>query len=409
MNKKRTVVVIGGGAAGMTAAVAAAGNGADVTIIEHKDRVGRKLLATGNGRCNYTNADMKTGYFRGTDLEIVPAVLSQFDEKKTLAFFEKLGIVPKSKNGLYYPKSEQASAILDVLRMELASLGVRILLEREVKSAVREQGGFSVTTQKEKIRCDRLVIAAGGKASPSSGSDGSGYLLARSFGHTIVPVVPALVQLRSKADLFRTVAGVRTDAKVTAFVDGSYCAEDTGELQLTDYGLSGIPVFQISRYISVGLSRKQKAAVCIDFLPDMEEEEAKAFFWKRKAAAKQKTAEEFLIGIFNKKLAVFLLKQAGIRPSEKTGKLSEKQMQKFVACCKRFEVPIEKTNPFEQAQVCAGGVKTTELIYDTMESRYVPGLYFAGEILDIDGMCGGYNLQWAWATGTIAGAHAAKG
>ena len=408
MERKRKVAVIGAGASGMVAAIEAARQGAEVILLEHKDRVGKKILSTGNGNCNFTNELMTADCFRGEDLSAIRKVLKEFGTKDTLDFFSGLGIVPKSRQGYYYPKSEQATAVLDVLRMELERLGVQVLCDTHV-SGIKKKKDFMIQTSAKKINADAVILATGGKASSVLGSDGSGYELAKTMGHTIAPVVPALVQLHAKGDFFKQVSGVRTEAKVSLKVDQKTVAEDTGELQLTNYGISGIPVFQISRFAALALYKKKKPVAVLDFVPDMDEKELYQFLSDRIRQNGKKTAEEFLIGMFNKKLIPVFLKKASIPLKVYAHKLKDNEIRSLVSVLKQFEMEIIKTNPFDQAQVCAGGVRTAELFIPEMESKYVKGLYLTGELLDVDGICGGYNLQWAWATGYLAGLHAAKG
>lgn len=409
MGEKRRVAIAGAGASGIVAAIMAARCGASVTLIEHKDRIGKKILSTGNGRCNFTNEYMESECFRGENTSIVPEVLKQFGTPETLQFFAGLGLVAKSKmGGYYYPRSEQATAVVDVLSMELERLGVTVLLDTHVNEIKLGKDFFLKTTTKN-LNADAVILATGGKASSVLGSDGSGYALAKAFGHTVAPVVPALVQLHGKGTFFKLVSGVRVDAKVSLRVDGNIVASDTGELQLTNYGISGIPVFQISRYAALALYQKKTPVAVIDFVPDMPEAELFAFWRTRKAQNAQKSAEEFLVGMFHKKLISILLRASGIRNDGQVEKLTDEQLHKLTMKCKSFEIEITETNPFEQAQICAGGIRTTEIHAASMESNYVEGLYLTGELLDIDGICGGYNLQWAWATGYLAGIHAAKG
>ena len=408
MERKKRVAVVGAGASGIVAAIMAARGGAEVILIEHKDRVGKKILSTGNGKCNYTNDYMTTDCFRGEDLSTVSKVLKEFGTKETLDFFYELGILPKSRQGYYYPKSEQATAILDVLRMELERLNVQVLCDTHV-SSIKKKKDFMLQTASKRLNADCVILATGGKASSVLGSDGSGYDLAKSMGHSIAPVVPALVQLHAKGDFFKQVSGVRTEAKVSVKIDGKIVAEDTGELQLTNYGVSGIPVFQISRYASEALYKKKKPFVVLDFMPDMTKEELEDFLAMRIEKNPKKTAEELLVGIFNKKLIPVFLKKASISLKTYAYKLNSKEFISLINVLKSFELEIIKTNPFEQAQICAGGVRTEELYIPSMESKYVPGLYITGELLDVDGICGGYNLQWAWATGYLAGSNSVKG
>ena len=252
-------------------------------------------------------------------------------------------------------------------------------------------------------------MATGGKAAPVLGSDGSGYGLAKSFGHTVSTIVPALVQLIGKGNYFKQISGVRTNAIVKLFVNGEYVVSDIGELQLTNYGLSGIPVFQVSRYAAKALHDKKSVYAEIDFLPTMSEEKLKKFITDRKKQHGERLASEFFIGMLNNKLATMLLKEAYIPAHISANEIREDKWDKLLEFIKHFRIEIVDTNSFEQAQVCAGGIRTDEIYGDTMESIYEKGLYLTGELLDVDGVCGGYNLQWAWATGYIAGENAVKG
>ena len=406
--RQKHVIVVGGGASGLVAAITAARGGAQVTILEQKDRVGKKILSTGNGRCNFTNACMKEEYFRGDETTIVAEVLRMFGYREAIAFFENLGVISKNRNGYMYPISDQASTILDVLSMEVKRLGISVRLNEKVIDVKPNSKGFFVKTNQGMHEGDAVILASGGKAASVLGSDGSGYALAKSLGHTLSPVVPALVQLKCKGDFFKQLAGVRTQAKVDLYVEDQLVATDVGELQLTNYGISGIPVFQVSRFAAKALYYKKHTKAVIDFFPSMDQDAFWNCFTERLKHHSTKTAEEFLIGMFHKKLIGVLLKEAGIRLRTPVSEISQKQWQQFSKMCKHFELVVEATNDFEQAQVCAGGVRTTEIDHATMESIYVKNLYLIGELIDIDGICGGYNLHWAWATGYLAGQSAAR-
>lgn len=406
--KKKNIVIVGGGASGMIAAIFAARNGASVTILEQKDRIGKKILSTGNGRCNLTNEYMSEACFHGDDASIVQSVLAEFDFQKTCHFFEELGLMLKSRQGYIYPISDQASAVLDVLRMEINRLHISVQTNTKVLSIKKNQV-FQIQTSSGDLQADAVILATGGMAAPALGSDGSGYLLAKEMGHSISEVVPALVALRAKEGIFHQLGGIRTKAKVSLYVEEKLVAEDTGELQLTDYGISGIPVFQTSRFATKALKRNLDTVVEIDFMPTMSETEFYDYMNHRRAVQGHKTAEEFCIGILHKKLGNALLKQAGIKADLCISCVKEKSFLNFLQLCKHFQTTIIASNTFEQAQVCAGGVRTTAIHPQTMESMKVSGLYLVGELLDVDGICGGYNLQWAWSTGYLAGVNAAKG
>lgn len=405
---KQTILVIGGGAAGMMAAIHAARADAQVTILEHMDRIGKKILSTGNGKCNLTNVAQLPEYYRSSTSGFAFSVIERYTAERTMDFFQELGILPKSKGGYIYPNSEQASAVLDVLRMELEHRGVETICSCHV-TEIRVKGkAFQIHTSLGTYQADAVILAAGSKAAPVTGSDGSGYDLAKRMGHRIVPVLPALVQLCCQEKHYKQLSGIRTEAKLTLLVDGKEVAQETGELQLTDYGISGIPTFQISRFASEGLYRKLPVKVRIDFLPGMDSRQAKEMFFLRMEQMGYKTWEEWMTGLLNKKLALVLLKLADIRPDQVTGKTERSKCDMLLSLLKTYETVIASTKPYENAQVCCGGVDCKEIDPGTMESRLVKGLYLAGEIVDVDGICGGYNLQWAWSSGAIAGMAAAE-
>ncbi len=408
----RRVLVIGGGAAGMTAAIMAARSGASVTLLERMDRVGKKLLSTGNGRCNFTNLDQKPEYYRCSQADFPWKVIGQFPMEKTVEFFAGLGILAKERNGCLYPNSDQASSVLDVLRLELERLRVPVLTGCRVQGVQREGGSLRVLTGQGPFPADAAVLAAGSKAAPATGSDGSGYELARGLGHRIITPLPALVQLRCAEKDYKQMAGVRTDAGIVLCVeerDGVWrpAASDCGELQLTDYGISGIPVFQVSRYAAAALHSKRRVKAAIDFLPRQTPEETAAMIRRRADAMPDRTCEQWMCGLLNKKLSVVLLKRAGLSPSQKAGSVNESGWNALMGQMRSFETMVTATNSYEQAQVCCGGVDTAEVDPATLLSRKTKGVYLAGEILDVDGICGGYNLQWAWSSGAVAGLHAA--
>lgn len=406
--KVKKILIIGGGASGMTAAIAAARKGAAVTILEHMDRIGKKILSTGNGKCNYTNRRQGLRCYRGEDPAFVLPVLDQFGFEETVAFFQELGIYPKERDGCFYPASEQAAAVLDVLRMELRRLGVQIVTGCEVTSVQKKGNGFLISSNQERFRADSCIFACGGRAFPKSGSDGSAYGLIEKLGHTFVIMVPALVQLKAKQTFFKSIAGVRTDCRVKLLVEQEPVCEDRGEVQLTDCGISGIPTFQVSRYAAKALYDKKSVQALLDFVPCMQEEKLYEEMKKRFGRGDGKTAEEALIGLFSKKLIPLFLKQSGISPREEAGHVSERKIRELCKEFKCFKVDIADTKGFAAAQTSAGGVRTDGIWAQTMESKIVSGLYFAGEVVDIDGICGGYNLQWAWASGYVAGVHAAE-
>ncbi len=389
----------------MAAAITAARQNADVTILEHMDRVGKKLLSTGNGKCNLTNMNIREECYRCSQKGFPMKVLSKFGVEDTLSFFDELGLMTKNKNGYLYPNSEQASTVLDLLRLELSRRKILVVNGCRVKKIRHENSPhrFKVETDSKTFQGDSLILAAGSKAAPFTGSDGSGYELAKDLGHRVILPLPALVQLRCEGSHFKALAGVRCEAQVSLYCDGKRTAEDLGEVQLTDYGISGIPVFQVSRFASRALAEGKNVKAVLDFLPSLSTEETRTFFSRRRERLGHLACSDFLAGIFHKKLAAVLLKQSGIPAGQLTGQTGSDAWNRLLKKIKCFESTVTATNSFEQAQVCCGGVDTRQIRPENLESRLVPGLYVTGELLDVDGICGGYNLQWAWSTGCLAG------
>lgn len=432
------VVVAGGGASGLTAAIFAAENGARVTILEHKDRVGKKILMTGNGRCNLTNMGDVHGRYHSSDaysMDRIYDTLARFDAARTREFFERLGLYTREKrDGGVYPVSEQASIVLDVLRSACARLGVEIRTDCEVTAVrpARTGGGTVSVTQyahadqeqhkpaknrdrmpskKEEIRYDRLILATGGKAAAVSGSDGSGYGLARRLGHSVVEPLPALVQLRCEGAFFKALSGVRAQARIGLLIDGREAACEEGELQLTDYGISGIPVFQLSGLASRAVFGGKTCEAQINFISYIEDADSGIFdrsIMRNVVEFSDKTAEELLSGLVHKKVAAVVCKRNGIASGTTVGQVGADRIGDCIRLLADFRVRITAPNSFENAQVCCGGVPLVE-VSENFESNICSDIYLTGELLDCDGVCGGYNLQWAWATGAIAGRDAARG
>ena len=403
----RHVAVIGGGAAGMMAAITSAREGARVTILEHKERIGKKILSTGNGRCNFTNTYQTPACYRSDNRDFAWNIIQKFNVEKTISFFKELGIYPKDRNGYLYPYSDQAAAILEVLQIEVAKLDICVMTEINVLDIQPVKKEIRITTDKKTITADSVILACGSKAAPVTGSDGSGYQLAKLFGHRIVPVLPALVQLRCAEKFYKSISGVRVQGTVEIYADDISLASDTGEIQLTNYGISGIPVFQVSRYAAKALYKKQSVTAVLNFMPDMNKEEFLLFLQERITLCPYKTLDEFFTGVFPKKLCELWIRLSRLPKEMRVSDLSGEQLEKLVLLIQHLRTHITETNSFEQAQICCGGVDTTEINPDTLESNYVPGIYFAGELLDVDGICGGYNLQWAWSSGFVAGKEAA--
>lgn len=400
------IVILGAGASGLTAAISAAvcNPESQVTLLEHGEQAGKKILSTGNGRCNLTNENMSEKFYRCPDMQAVKTVLSAFNYEDTLHFFRDLGLIFKNRDGYIYPYSGQAYAVREVLQMKCKELGIICLTECQAYDIVPKKKGFLICfrdknknhkNQDRKLQADRLIVATGSSASNLPSADDSGLLLMRKLGYKIHPFLPALTGLRCKEAFCKALAGVRCDGNIKLYVNGNYVAEDTGEIQLTDYGLSGIPVFQVSRYAALGLYQKKKVTAVVDFFPETELSGLQQIFQEKRKSCPQKTLEEQCIGVWNQKLAaVFAGKSGG-------------DMDFLLHTMKHCEFHVQAVNPPSQAQVCTGGIDVSQINFTTMESKIHRNLFFAGEIIDVDGMCGGYNLQWAWATGFLAGRSAA--
>lgn len=403
--------VIGGGASGMIAAISAARMGAQVTILEGTDRIGHKILATGNGKCNFTNDFMNATCFRSNSIQDVSPFLNEFQTEDTLRFFASIHMLYHQKNGYYYPLSGQASTLLDALRFTIDKNSL-ICLETSQKAkciTYKENLGVIVTTEKKQFVFDKVIMACGSKAAPKTGSDGSGYALLRAINKDIKiePIVPALVQLRCKEGYLKAVAGVRTEAIVSVDIDGEIVAQDRGELQLTDYGVSGIPVFQVSRFASYGCKNNCSVKVHINVMPQFDEIEFKNLMWQRKRDFSQSTLEVFINGLINKKICQLFCKLSGLSLATNVSDISDESFNALLQYFRDWELHVEKPNGFDMAQVCAGGLSMKEI--DTHFSlKKCPNIYVVGELLDVDGICGGYNLQWAWTTGFLAGKYAAQ-
>ena len=400
--------VIGAGASGLMTAICAARRGRDVILLEHMDQPGKKILATGNGKCNYTNADQALDAYYCEDRSFIRTVLEQFSCTDAIRFFEELGIRPLQKNGTcIYPESEQASSIRNALTAEVKRLQIPLVLSAAVQSIQKDtdKNIFLIQTKGQPVYCRSCVLAAGGMAAKKTGSDGSGYIYAKQLGHTITKPLPALTALTADYSRRKLPAGVRTGCLASLLIDTKTKAREGGELQITDYGISGIVIFQFSRTAVRALSENRQVQVSLDFKPDMSKKELTAYLKNRFLGiyTAQKEAGEGLNGFLPDKLSAVILSQSGILQNTRCRDLDETQIRNLVRYIKDNRVTVTGYRDFDFAQVTAGGVPVSQIHPRTMESRLVKGLFFAGEIIDADAKCGGYNLQWAWASGYIAG------
>lgn len=395
--------IIGGGASGMAAALAAAENeDVQVMLLERQARVGRKLQATGNGRCNLTNLHAAEGGYHGSEASFSDYAIGQFPPEAALNWFRSLGLYTVAEeSGRVYPYSDQANSVVDVLRFALEKPNIDVKLGFEVQKVKKTAGGFQIEGDGENLLCDKLIVACGGLAGTKLGGTMSGYKLLRSLGHKCTKLRPALVQLKSSWKSLPGLKGVRANCHAQILHDGAVFSESTGELQFTEYGLSGPVMFEISRDACQGGGEW----ICrLDFLPDMAGEDLEAELLRRKHT--QLPAGELFTGILHNRLGRVLTQEAGIGMNCPISDLSDYEIRQAAKAAKCLEVTLTEPMGMDSAQVTAGGIATTEFDAATMESRIVSGLYACGEVLDIDGDCGGYNLQWAWSSGRLAGLHA---
>ncbi len=386
------ILIIGGGASGMMAALTASNQPENqVVLVERQSRMGRKLLATGNGRCNLTNVHLDPSHYYGEQREFCTYCLEQFGTQETLAFFRSLGLLTVTESsGRVYPYSDSANSVLDVLRLPLEQrANVEILAGREILSLKKKKDLFYAKTAEEEFTAHAVIICAGGLAGSKLGGTEMGYKLLSSFGHGRTKLYPSLVQMKTDTNLVRSLKGVRCEARVK-YGRIVKC----GELQFTDYGVSGPVIFELSRGAVGG-------ELEIDLLPDLTEGEIMEFLRERIASMPELKAEDLLTGLLHNRLGRTIVRGCGISLEQPLQ--SVYALDRVVSMCKSLTLNVLGTMGMEQAQVTAGGIRTEEFDPRTLESRLCPGLYAAGEVLDIDGDCGGYNLQWAWSSGHLAG------
>ena len=400
------IIIIGAGASGLTAAYFAAKNQAKVTVLEHTSKAGKKILVTGNGKCNLTNMVQTLEDYRGKKPEFGYELLKYFSVEDTISYMEELGIATKEKRGYVYPRSETAVTVQQKLLQKCLALGVTIVYDTKVDEIKKEKGKFLVTTNQGSYEGDACILATGSQAAPKTGSDGSGYTLAKALGLKIIKPLPALVQLCAEDKICKEASGVRCEVMADLYIQGEHRISNQGELQITDYGLSGIIVMQISRYAVEAMDRRKQVQISLDFFPEMTESGLAKKLYRYLEQAKEETVLEVLEGFLNYKLAFGLLSQMGIGRKKKARELDESWAGDMAHFMKNYMVELTGYKGFEQAQVCQGGVDTSQIQQDTMEVKEIPGLYVVGELLDVDGNCGGYNLQFAWGSGAVAGKNA---
>ena len=396
------VIIIGGGASGMMAALVAARSPENrVVLLERQQRVGRKLLSTGNGRCNLTNTGAAPANYHGQCKGFANSVLSAFPPAAALEFFRTLGLVTVEEwGGRVYPLSNSANSVVDVLRFALDRAGVEVRTACPVRNIARRGSGFLVSADEDSLIANKLIVACGGAAGAKLGGVMDGYALLAPLCHERTKLYPALVQLVTAPEYPRALKGVRADAAVALVSGNKTIAEGAGELQFTDNGISGPAAYDISRMAAVAGGN---ANIVIDFMRQYSIEDVFSLLCSRSSGFPALTCQELFTGILHNRLGRMVVKYCSLSPNMPMGELRDEQLWQAARACKSFTLRLIGTESFDSAQVTAGGLKTQDFDSVTLESRLVKGLFVCGELLDVDGDCGGYNLQWAWASGYVAG------
>lgn len=396
------VVIVGGGASGVVAAIKAKNDNNSVLIIERNSECLKKLLITGNGRCNYFNDDQNIDNYYSNNMELVSEIITSDNINLVKDFFDNLGVVPKIKDGYYYPFSNQAVTIKNILLNELKRNKIEVINNFLVTEIIKNDDVFIINSDSSKIQCKKLVLATGGCAYPKTGSTGMGYDFLKSFGHTIIKPLPALVQVVANFKYLKDWSGVRSEVGLELFEDGRLVATEEGEAQFTDYGLSGICTFNLSILISRGLDLGKKEVIRINYLPFVKGDRL-TWFEKYCKRLGKRNMLELLEGLLNYKLARIILNVSNVDYNKYFNDLTNQEKEKFINNLFSMNLDIVSTKSFDNSQVCSGGVKLDEININTMESKLISNLFVAGELLDITGKCGGYNLTIAWLSGLLIG------
>ncbi|MDM5264041.1 NAD(P)/FAD-dependent oxidoreductase [Sulfurovum sp. XTW-4] len=397
------MIVVGAGAAGLVAAITSARTGQKVLLLEQNTKIGKKILVSGNGKCNIGNRYITSHRFHGENPDFIDSVLKGYDFQVVEKFFTSLGLeLIEGKEGKMFPMSLQASSVVEILEYEAEKAGVEILCDSAVTSISKEEEIFTVETSHGTKRCKKLLLASGSPAAPQLGGSNSGYAFATKMGHTLIPRHPALVQLCSDETWVKTCAGVKVAGITKLYANGEYITEKKGDLLFTNYGISGLAILDLSREVSTRLANYDYCELSLDLMPELSKEKLTNLLLNRIKEGNEKPIELWLHGVINKKLISILLEQSKCKIKQEKD-LNRKEVSKLVYTLKNLKLSINDTKGFKGAEVATGGVNTTEINPETMESKLVKNLYFAGEILDVDGDRGGFNFHFAWVSGMRGG------
>ena len=401
----KRVVIIGGGASGLVTAINAKTKNNEVIILEQNSECGKKILATGNGKCNYFNENQNLNNYNSTNKEDIKKFITDENLSKTISFFDSLALVPKIKAGYFYPASEQASSIRNILVNKVKELGIEIKYNFKVENIVLENDKFIISSDSQKIISDIVVLATGSYAAVKNKKEVVGYDILKSFDLRLEKVLPSLVQLKSSGNFLKLWNGVRCDVNLKLYEDNIKIKEESGQIQLTDYGISGICTFNISGCVAKGLATNKQEVVVIDFLPNIDKDINNFinFLEERNNLLNNPKLPILFEGVLNSKLIAAILKYSNISSNKTFLDLTDKEKNILVKNIKEFRLKITGTNNYDKAQTCSGGLSLDEVNLKTMEVKKVKNLYVVGELLDIDGLCGGYNLTIAWISSILAG------
>ncbi len=408
MNKNFDIAIIGAGPAGIMAAIFAAKNGKKVVLLEKNEKIGRKILATGNGRCNITNRNIAESDYRGSDKYFIADVLRQFDQDTTIDFFESMGLILKEENnGRMFPRTNQASSVVDILGLEIRHNNITVLTSFEVKNIIKD-GFWKITDANgQMVESSKLIISTGGRAAYQLGSSGDGFFWAKKFGHIVSPIYAALVPIETTESWPKEVSGIKLEANVGVEVGGKIISQKSGDLLFTHFGLSGPAVMAQSSKIAP-LLEDGIVKLKIDIFTELSAEDLDKKLAMIFSNSGAKTVKNSLIGVAPINILPIILRNAGVDASKKAAEISKTERTKIVDNMKEMTLTVKELRPLKEAQVTSGGVSLKEINSKTLESKIVSNLYFAGEVLDVDGDSGGFNLQWAWSSGYVAGNNAAK-